>query len=223
MTVYHHHMRLARGGHFADIQARVVVQHRANAGQHRTGARPPRVAIGAGSRRGDPLAGAVQQCRGAVQRCRRLEANPGCATDHATEESDIELARLGRTRADFYFDARSAQPRKALAGNQRIGVCNRRHHLGNARRRQRIAARPRAPLVCAGLQGDISCCAAHILPGSRRIAQRHDFGVRAAGLLGRALADYPAIRCHQHAAHAGVGVGKKKRLTGQRQTGVDGR
>ena len=78
LTVYHHHMRLARGGHFADIQARVVVQHRANAGQHRTGARPPRVAIGARSRRGDPLAGAVQQCRGAVQRCRRLEANPGC-------------------------------------------------------------------------------------------------------------------------------------------------
>ena len=108
LTVYHHHMRLARGGHFADIQARVVVQHRANAGQHRTGARPPRVAIGAGSRRGDPLAGAVQQCRGAVQRCRRLEANPGCATDHAAEEADIELARLGRTRADFYLNARSA-------------------------------------------------------------------------------------------------------------------
>ena len=103
------------------------------------------------------------------------QANPGCATDHAAEEADIELARLGRTRADFYLNARSAQPRKALAGNQRIGVCNRRHHLGNARRRQRIAARPRAPLVGAGLKRDISDGATHILSGRRSVAQRHHF------------------------------------------------
>ena len=68
-----------------------------------------------------------------------------------------------------------------------------------------VTLEPCAPLVRAGFQSDISRGAAYILPGSRRIAQRHDFGVRAAGLLGRALADDLPIRRHQHAAHARVG------------------
>ena len=46
------------------------------------------------------------------------------------------------------------------------------------------------------------------------VAQRHHFGVRAAGLLGAALAYHLARRVDQHAAHARVGVGPQQRGVG---------
>ena len=67
----------------------------------------------------------------------------------------------------------------------------------------------------AGLKRDIRRGATHIRAGRRRIAQRHDFRMGAARLLGEAVADHPAVWRHQYAADTRVGAGKKKRLGGE--------
>jgi len=46
----------------------------------------------------------------------------------------------------------------------------------------------------------------------RGIAQRHHLGMRAADLLGVPLAEHHAIRVHQHAADAWIGVGLRSGL-----------
>ena len=67
----------------------------------------------------------------------------------------------------------------------------------------------------AGLQRHIRRGPAHIAPRRRRITQRHHLGVRPARLLREALTQHMTIRRGDDAAHAGVGVGKKKRLGGE--------
>jgi len=105
-----------------------------------------------------------------------------------------------------------AQPRKALARHLGVGVGNAGHHAPYARLYQRIAARPRAPLVRAGFQRHIGRGAAHVMAAGGGIAQRHYLGMRAAGLLGKTLAKHGAVAAGDHAAHARIRVGKTKRL-----------
>ena len=154
------------------------------------------------------------QCRGAVQRRCHLEPHPGCAPHHAAEKTQVQLARLCSTLAHLHGHPSGTQPGKALARYQGVGVFQAGHDLANACGNQRIATRPGAPLVGAGLQGDPGCGPLHVMPLPRSVAQGHHLGVRAAGLLGKAFTQHLPIGRGDHAAYTGVGVGKKKRLGG---------
>jgi hypothetical protein len=103
-----------------------------------------------------------------------------------------------------------------MASDQRVGVCNGRHHLGDACPDQGVATRARAALVSAGLQRYIGGGSPHIVPAIFRILQRHHFGMRPPSALREACAQhlYPIGR-NDHAPHAGVGIGNKKRLGGE--------
>ena len=121
-VVQQHQLRLALGWHEPHVELRVVRQNRADPRQHRTGASPPGMAIGAGLLGGQPLAGAVLQRCFAIQRGRQFQAHPGRAAQHAAEKADIEFARLSGAGAHFDADAGCAQAGKALPADQRIGV-----------------------------------------------------------------------------------------------------
>lgn len=154
LAVHDDALRLARRVDQAHIEPGIVGQHGAYAGQHGAGACPPGVAVGAGFGAGDPLADAVGQRGGAVQRGGDFQPHPGRFAHHAAEKADVQLTRFLRAGAGFDFDARSAQPRKALARHQRIRVGDGRDDFFDARRDQRVAARPGAAVVRAGLQRD---------------------------------------------------------------------
>ena len=107
--------------------------------------------------------------------------------------------------------ARRRQPRQTAPGHQRIGVGHCRHHAADASGNQRVGARRGAAVVAAWLQRHIGGGAGGLGAG---FGQRVHFGVRLTGAAVPAAAHQLAI-AHQHAAHAGVGVRKKKRLGGE--------
>ena len=80
---------------------------------------------------------------------------------------------------------------------------------------ERIATRPGAALVGAGLQRDIGGGTHCRVAAGLRVAQGHDLGMRITGLLGAALAYDLALVAHQHAAYARIGVGNMQRLLRQ--------
>ena len=113
-----HAQRLARARDQAHVEARIVVAHGADAGQHCAGALPPGVAVGARRLAGDPLAGAVVERGAAVERDRRLQAQPRPAALHARDEADVELARFRAARARLDGDAGRREARRALAARR---------------------------------------------------------------------------------------------------------
>jgi len=201
----------------AHIEPRVVALHGADARQHRARPLAPDVAVSARSLAGDPLAHAVVERGAAVERDRRLHAQPRPAALHAREEADIDLARLVGEQADLNGDARRTQARNALACNQRVRVGHRDHDARDAGLDQRVAAGRRAAVVRAGFQAHAGRCAPHRLAVRSGVAQGHDFRVRSAGLLGVAAADHAAIGAGDDAADAWVGVRQPDRLLRQRQ------
>jgi hypothetical protein len=221
VAVDHHQMRLARCLDQPHVQLRVVLEHRADAGQHRAGPGAPGVAVGARGLRGDPLAHAVVKAGLAVERSGNLHAYPGALADHAAEEADVELARGGGAGANLDLHARGPQALEALAGDQRVRVGQRGDDAAHARRDQRIAARAGAPVVRAGLERDVGRRALDRAALRSGVAQRHHLGVRTAGLLRVALAEHTAFGIAQHAAHARVRVGQQQRRRGQAQRGRD--
>jgi hypothetical protein len=157
--------------------------------------------------RRDPLAHAVVEAGLAVERGGHLHPDPGRLADHAAEEADVEFARFLSARPDLDIDARGAQPLEALAGDQRIGVGDRCHDPANAGCDQRIATWAGAAMVGAGFERDVRGRADDRMAPRRRIAQCHDLGMRAADLLGVALADHRAVRSDQDAADARIRIG----------------
>ena len=199
-----HPQRLARGGDVAHGQARIVVAHRADAGQDGAGAGPPAVAVAACVGAGDPLAAAVVQGRLAIQAGRHLQAQPGTTAGHARDETDIQFARLVLQQTACRFDAGRPQQGEATAGNQRIGVFHGRDDAADAGSNQRFRAGRRAPVVAAGFERDVGGGTARPLAGG---AQGMDFGMRLAGLFVPAFADDLAVT-DQHAADARIGRGR---------------
>ena len=131
VAVHHHQRGLARCVDAAHIQARPVLQHGANAGQHRAGAGAPGVAVGAGRFAGDPLALAIGQGGHTVYRGSCFEAHPGRTAQHAAEKPDVQFPRGRRPCAhirvvavagNFYRHTGRAQTHKALPGHQRVRV-----------------------------------------------------------------------------------------------------
>ena len=92
MRIQHHPPGLAVHGDGAYIEARVVVQHRADARKDGGGPGAPDVAVGPGRVAGDPLAAAIGQRRAAIQRGRHLQPHPGALAHHAGQETDVEFA-----------------------------------------------------------------------------------------------------------------------------------
>src|SRR5207248_7971803 len=86
--------RLPRRIDTAHVELRVVVPHRAEAGQDRAGARPPAMPVCASRFAGDPLALAVRERGAAVEARGNLHAYPGPAAGHPRDESDVEFARF---------------------------------------------------------------------------------------------------------------------------------
>ena len=203
MAVHHHAQRLAGGFHIAHVQARVVVAHRACAGEDGTGAGAPGMAVTARLASGDPLTLAVVQCRLAVQAGGHFQAHPGPAARHARNEADVQLTRLRLHQAVLEEDARRAQSFHAIAAHLGIGIAHRRHHARHARFDQRVGARRRAAVVAAGFERDIDGGAACLRSGR---AQRVGLGMRLAGADMPAFADDGAVP-DDDTADAGIGRG----------------
>ena len=111
---------------------------------------------------------------------------------------------------------------QALSCDLRIGVGHGRNHTGDACRSQRVATRPGAALVGAGLKGHPGGRALHAVTALRCIAQSHDFGMRPTRPLGVSFAQERAIWLGNHAAHARVGRGQPQRLVCQLQCPLQG-
>ena len=65
-------------------------------------------------------------------------------------------------------------------------------------------------MVRAGLQGDMGSGTYQRMADGASFAQGHDFGVRAACLLGVSLADQFAVAIDEDAADVWVGIGETK-------------
>ena len=163
--------RLSRRRHRAHRQLRVVLQHGADAGQDRAGARAPRVAVGARLGAGDPLALAVDQRGAAVEAGGELDAHPRTAAASRDDEPDVELARSSSSSPSSTAmpAARSRCAPPAAAG---IGIAHRGDHARDAGRRSRHRRRARAAVVVAGLERHVQRGAARIVPRRARIGQR---------------------------------------------------
>ena len=107
--------------------------------------------------------------------------------------------------------ARSAWPPPPPATG--LGSAHGDHDPGDAGPDQRVGARAGAPGVVARLQGDHGGAAAGPLAG---LGERHDLGVRAAGVRVEALADDVAGGVEQDAADDGVGAGGAEAAGGER-------
>ena len=210
-------------GDQANVEARIVLAHRADAGQDRARALAPGVAVGARRLAGDPLAGAVGERRAPVERDRRLQAQPGPAAFHARDEADVELARLLAAAAPLDGDAGGLEPRRAAPGDERVRVAQRDDDARHAGSDERIGARRRAAVVRARLERDVDRRAANVDAARRGIAQRHRLGVRAARFLRVAAAGEPAVGADDDAADARIGIGQAHRVRGQRERFAHGR
>ena len=207
--------RLARRGHQAHVEARIVLGDGADAGEQRAGALAPGVAIDAGRFAGDPLALPIGQGGAAVERDRGLEAQPGATALHARDEADVELARLGFEHAGLHGDAGGAQAGEALAGDERVRVAHRSDDAAHTGRDQGVGTRRRAPVVRARLEADVDGGPGHAGAARGSVAQGHDLGVRAAGFLRVAAADHLAAGTDDDAADSRVGLGKTDRPLGE--------
>jgi len=219
-------VRLAWHIQTAHIELRIVFEHGADACQDGAGAGAPGVSIHAGFGAGDPLALAVDQRGLPVDGRSDLHAHPGQTTLHAPEKADVQFAGLDGLRVlygqNLHLDASRPQACQALTGHFGVGIGHRRHDTSDACRSQCVAAGPGAALVGAGLQRDPGGGAAHVMAALGGIAQRHDFGVRAAGALGVAFAQHGAIQGRDDATHTGVGRSQPQGLAGQVERALHG-
>ena len=127
-----------------------------------------------------------------------------------------------RAGPDDHFDAGGPKPRKALTGDQRIGVCDRRYDARDAGGNQRITTRPCPPVMRAGFQSDPGSCASCGGPARARIAQSHDFSMGTAGLLGVAEPYHRSAGIGQNRTHCRIGRTEKTRQTGLVITDLNG-
>ena len=144
--------------------------------------------------------------RAAVERDRRLQAQPRPAALHARDEADVELARLVAAAAPLDGDAGRREPRRAAARDERVRVAQGDDDAADAGGDERVGARRRAAVVRARLERDVDGRAADVDAARGGVAQRHHLGVRAAGFLRVAAADDAAVGADDDAADARVRV-----------------
>jgi len=160
---------------------------------------------------GDPLADAVVQRRGAVERGRNLHAHPGQAAHHAADETDVEFPCSDGVRVvggqQFHGDARCAQAFQPLASYQWIRVAQGHDHAAHTCGHQCVAAGRGAAVVAAGFQRHPRRGTVQVGASGLGRAQGHHLGVRPPGLLGVAVKHLSRLR-QDAAGHARVGVGK---------------
>ncbi len=103
--------------------------------------------------------------------------------------------------ADRDLDPGLAQPPHAGPVGDRVGIERRHHHPRDAGREQRFGAGRGAPVVVAGLEGDVGGGAAGAFASG---TERLHLGVRLAGPPVPALTDDGAVP-DEHTAHQGIG------------------
>ena len=184
----------------------IVRQHRPDAREYGVVIVPQLLHVGARPLAGDPAAVVVRRGDLAVQRDGRLQRHQRTPGAHEMQERLVQLPRLGgKLRGYLHFHAGRPQPAKALAGHQRIGIFERRHHARHPHADQRVHARRGAALVRAGLQIQIQRGAPRQFPGLR---QRDRLGVMHPGIRVKTPAHNPAVAL-EHRPHHGVGAGQR--------------
>ena len=213
--------RLQHGVDESHVEPRVVVDHGADAGEHRPGPLAVGMAVGARGVAGDPLAQAVVERRASVERRGDLQAHPRPLAQHAGEEADVQLACTDRDRVigfqHRHVDAGSPQPADAVSGDQRIRVLQRNHHVSQAGLDQRVAAGWGTTVVRTRLERDPGGAAAHGMACGLGRAQRRHLGVRRAGALRVSAGQQAAIGGGDDAADAGIGIGQADGFVGVAQ------
>jgi hypothetical protein len=193
--------RLARRLDRPHRELRIVVFHRADAGENGAGARTPAVPVRARFRTGNPLTPAVGERGLAVKRGGDLHAHPRPATRHARDKPDVRFARLVLQQAGMHFQAGSTEPREAVAGHLRVRVLHRGDDAPHLRRDQRLDARRRTPVMTAGLEREVDRRSGGALAGR---PQRVGFRMGLAGARVEPFADDRAV-ADDHAADARIG------------------
>ena len=201
-----HTKRLASRLDKSHIKARVVVEHRADAGQDRTGSFSPRMSVDTRGFCGDPLTGTIVQRGPPVERHGGLHTHPWPRTDHSREEADVEFARCLAPFAVDHVDrdAGSTQACDALAGDQGVRVLHGDDHTGHTSVDEGVAARRRAAVVRTGLEGDVGGGISAVMAGLAGGAQSRHFSVGPTGFLRVPKRQNLAIRRRDDAADSRV-------------------
>ena len=118
--------------------------------------------------------------------------------------------------ANFDFDAGSAQPLGAVAGDFGIGIEGGRNHALDSGGDECLGAGAGAAGVIAGFQGDVCGAAMQAIRWLRAgLFQGDNFGVVEEVVFMPALADHLAGRVDDDAAHGGIGRGEADAAPGE--------
>lgn len=133
----------------------VVGQHRAD--PHDDGVHPVAQAVPhrPGGLARKPLAFAPHGGDLAVQGAGRLSYNPGPAGVDVVQPGFIQALGLGRQQPLMHLQPPGSQELGPAAGDLGIGVAGRNNHPAHPGRQDGLGAGRGAPLVVAGLQGDV--------------------------------------------------------------------
>ena len=127
----------------------------------------------------------------------------GALGPDVVEKDLVQFVTFVPEDALHHFHAVLPQDSDALARHKGIGVPGARRHPAYARLQNGVGAGRLAPVVTAGLQGDVHIPAPGVLrAGGQRVALRMGL----AALLVPTLADDPPV-LHHHRPHHGVGRG----------------
>jgi hypothetical protein len=133
-----------------------------------------------------------------------LQRNQRPAGNDPAGECFIQASRFSLAKTCIDGDSRGAQLFEAAAGYHRIRVRHRRFDARNARRDQRLRARPGAAGVAARFQIDVKGCPAR---GITCGFDRYDFGMTDA-VVGVETLTYNAPIPHQNRADKWIWAGE---------------
>ena len=184
-------------------ELRLIGQCRTRADHDRLRVGAELVSVGAGAVAGEPLRRSVGRGDAAVDARRDLGHHEGPAGAAMMQVGRQLTHRALGADADRDLDPGGTQPREPGAGHPWIRILERRDDTRDAGADQRVDAGRRAPVVRAGLEGDIGRGAARAVAGP---GQRAGLGVGPARRLGRAQPDDLSV-AEQRAPDPRIGRG----------------
>ena len=135
----------------------------------------------------NPLRTAVGKGRAAVERRRRLEADPGESRAHSRHEAAVLPEGLFFENRTVHADARLFENADAASRHEGIRIARPDDDAREARLAHRKRAGRRAPVMRTRLQRHVERGALGVDALFKGVAKRHHFGVRTARALREAL------------------------------------
>jgi hypothetical protein len=186
----------------SDVEARIVGQNRADAGQECIGAGTPAVAVASCRRAGDPLRFTVRTHGPTVNRAASLARTKGRPRSIRERKPALSSRADAAIRPCAVAMPASRIRSSPVLETRGIRIDDRRHDPGHTRLDQGVGAGRCPAVMTAGFEGDVGGGASSRCAG---IAQGVDFGVRFAGAFVPTAPDDPAAIWPAHSRRAGWG------------------